>query len=112
MPPQSELNSTILTLLEENREDMKDLYACMYDTRDIIADLRKQFIGISPEDHIRDHAMLAKQIKDLQTRHTRLQNILTPIIAATVIAFGSWAYVAGYDIIKQRIIADYNIAPK
>lgn len=112
MPPQSELNSTILSLLEENRDDMKHLYMCMHDTKDIIADLRKYFIGISAEDHIRDHALLAKQVKDLQTKNTRLQNVLTPVIAAGIIALLSWGYVAGYDVVKARIIADYNISQK
>jgi hypothetical protein len=102
------LNSTILSLLEENRDDMKHLHTCMHETKDIVSSVQQHFIGISPEDHIRDHSVIAQQLKDETSQKIMFRNILGTIIGAILIGISTWAYNGGSGFLSEHVTIEYT----
>ena len=102
------LNTTILSLLEENRDDMKHLHTCMHETKDIVSSVQQHFIGISPEDHIRDHNVIAQQLRDQTGQKIMFRNILGTIIGAILIGIGTWVYNGGSGFLSEHITIEYT----
>jgi len=103
------LNYTILSLLEENREDMKHLHRCIHETKELVADIQTHFIGITPEVHIRHHNNFVQMAEDSKAKKALINKILATaaatILASAATAFLAWVYTSEYDKLKTQAAA-------
>lgn len=101
------VNHTIITLLEENRDDMKHLHNCIHETKDMVGEIKMNFIGISAEEHISHHVQLQKAIEDTRRNQYLTRRLIITavagVFASAFTAFIVWGYNAEIKSLKEQI---------
>lgn len=100
------LNDTILTLLEENRDDIKLISDSVNETHTLISEVNAHFIGIAPGDHIKHHLKLEQDEKNKNENISAQKSVLVTVGGAILIGLGSIIYTSVVEHIRHDAVIE------